>query len=227
MSWRPLKGAVSAEKALQGSKTEMRELLQLNCENSISLMRGHWLAGKSMIFHNKETEFFFTYVALLIWLLATPSAYYLIFKKSSEKNALVTQPGWPEGWGIWQTLPCTPPPQRSGKRCRSIPIGGRSRGRRSFGPGCSQVWSLTQFNLLTFYNQGSVLKKCVFNNTRWVEGPWRASCQLKKALRESKMETRELLGGTDENSVSPMRGHWFALQANQWVCTKRKQKKMS
>ena len=38
------------------------------------------------------------------------------------------------------------------------------------------------------------------------------------------METRELLGGTEENSVS-LRGHWFALQANQWVFTKRKQKR--
>ena len=36
---------------------------------------------------------------------------------------------------------------------------------------------------------------------------------------------RELLGGTEENSVPPMRGHWFALQANQWVFTKRKLKK--
>ena len=35
---------------------------------------------------------------------------------------------------------------------------------------------------------------------------------------------RELLGGTED--VSPMRGHWFDLQANQWVFTKRKQKKI-
>ena len=30
------------------------------------------------------------------------------------------------------------------------------------------------------------------------------------------METRELLVGMEENSVSPTRGHWFSLQANQW-----------
>ena len=62
--------------------------------------------------------------------------------------------------------------------------------------------------------------------TRRVEGPWRASCQLKKALRGSETETRELLGGTEENSVSPMRGHWFALQANQWVFTKSQQNRI-
>ena len=32
-------------------------------------------------------------------------------------------------------------------------------------------------------------------------------------------ETRELLGGTEENSVSSTRIHWFALQANQWFLT--------
>ena len=37
-----------------------------------------------------------------------------------------------------------------------------------------------------------------------------------KPLQGSKMETRKLLGGTEENSVSPTRGQWFAFQANQW-----------
>ena len=56
-------------------------------------------------------------------------------------------------------------------------------------------------------------------------GPEKGAVSAQKALRGSETETRELLGGTEENSVSPMRGHWFALQANQWVFTKRKQKK--
>ena len=42
-----------------------------------------------------------------------------------------------------------------------------------------------------------------------------------------KTETRELLERTDEKNVSPTRGHWFALQANQWFFRKEKQKKMS
>ena len=37
----PLKGAVSAQKALQGSKTETRELLGGTDENSVSLTMGH------------------------------------------------------------------------------------------------------------------------------------------------------------------------------------------
>ena len=56
-------------------------------------------------------------------------------------------------------------------------------------------------------------------------GPEKGAVSAQKALRGSETETRELLGGTEENSVSPMRGHWFALQANQWVFTKKKQKK--
>ena len=46
-----------------------------------------------------------------------------------------------------------------------------------------------------------------------------------KALQGSETETRELLGGTTENSVSPMRGHYFALQANKLFFSKGKQKK--
>ena len=43
---------------------------------------------------------------------------------------------------------------------------------------------------------------------RRVDGPWKAPCQLKKALQGS--ETRELLGGTEEKNVSLTRGHWIA-----------------
>ena len=38
-------------------------------------------------------------------------------------------------------------------------------------------------------------------------GPEKGAVSAQKALRGSEMETRELLGGTEENSVSPMRGH--------------------
>ena len=57
-------------------------------------------------------------------------------------------------------------------------------------------------------------------------GPEKGAVSAQKALRGSETETRELLGGTEENRVSPMRGHWFALQANQWVFSERKQKKI-
>ena len=46
----PLKSAVSAQRALQGSKTETRELLGGTGEKEICP------PGKSMIFHKKETE---------------------------------------------------------------------------------------------------------------------------------------------------------------------------
>ena len=38
-------------------------------------------------------------------------------------------------------------------------------------------------------------------------GPEKGAVSAQKALRGSETETRELLGGTEENSVSPMRGH--------------------
>ena len=40
-----------------------------------------------------------------------------------------------------------------------------------------------------------------------------------KAIKGSETETRELLGGTEENSVSSTRGHWFSLQAYQYFLT--------
>ena len=53
----PLKGAVSALKALQGSETETRELLGGTEENSFP-DEGSLICppGKSMSFHKKETE---------------------------------------------------------------------------------------------------------------------------------------------------------------------------
>ena len=38
-------------------------------------------------------------------------------------------------------------------------------------------------------------------------GPEKGAVSAQKALRGSETETRELLGGTEENSVSPMRDH--------------------
>ena len=38
-------------------------------------------------------------------------------------------------------------------------------------------------------------------------GPLKAALSAQKALQGSETETRELLGGTEENSVSPTRGH--------------------
>ena len=38
--WRPLKGAVSAQKALQGSETKTRELLEETEEKKVSLHKG-------------------------------------------------------------------------------------------------------------------------------------------------------------------------------------------
>ena len=39
------------------------------------------------------------------------------------------------------------------------------------------------------------------------QGPEKGAMSAQKALRGSETETRELLGGTEENSVSLMRGH--------------------
>ena len=56
-------------------------------------------------------------------------------------------------------------------------------------------------------------------------GPLRGAVSAQEALQGSETETRELLGGTEEISISLTRIHWFDLQANQWFFTKRKQKK--
>ena len=90
--------------------------------------------------------------------------------------------------------------------------------------------------LLTFRNQGSVLKS-TFSATpqsRFVsavhdsvvleatheasQGPLKGAVSAQKALQESEMETRELLGGTEEKSISLIRDHFLQ---------KRKLKKLS
>ena len=52
----PLKGAMSAQKALQGSEMEKRELPGGTKEKSVSPTGGHCPPGKSIIFHQKERE---------------------------------------------------------------------------------------------------------------------------------------------------------------------------
>ena len=122
---------------------------------------------------------------------------------------------------------------------------------------CHQVWSLTQFISVDFWQSRIDVKKCVFNkrtikvcvsccwwcpgtsapsaahlsvslhlssNDEASRGPLKGAVSAQKALQGSKAETREFLGGTEENSVSPMRGHWFALQANQFFSQKGNRK---
>ena len=52
-------------------------------------------------------------------------------------------------------------------------------------------------------------------------GTLKGAMSAQKALQESKIEARELLGLTKEKSVSLTRGHWFTLQANKWIFFKR------
>ena len=52
------------------------------------------------------------------------------------------------------------------------------------------------------------------SNARGESRPEKGAVSAQKALQGSETETRELLGGTEENSVSPMMVR-FALQANQ------------
>ena len=49
----------------------------------------------------------------------------------------------------------------------------------------------------------------------WGWGPFKGTISAQKALQGSKAVTRLLLGGTEENSVTSMRGHWLACQTDQ------------
>ena len=87
-------------------------------------------------------------------------------------------------------------------------------------PDC-QVWSLTQFFSVDFSQSRIGVKKCVFNKRGFasvvfdgVLGPPHLArhtllCPCISVVPEAthETETRELLGGTEENTVSPMRGH--------------------
>ena len=46
----------AAQKALQGSETEARELLGGTEENSVFLTGGNYFAGKSMFLYQKKTQ---------------------------------------------------------------------------------------------------------------------------------------------------------------------------
>ena len=76
----------------------------------------------------------------------------------------------------------------------------------------------------------SVVVDGVLGPPRMARHTWRCPCisvvpeATHEASRGSETGTRELLGGTEENSLSVLMAHWFALQANQWFCTKWKQK---
>ena len=49
-------------------------------------------------------------------------------------------------------------------------------------------------------------------------GPLKGTVSAQKPLQGSETETRQLLGGTEENSVSPTRGPWFFTKRNKkWV----------
>ena len=50
----------------------------------------------------------------------------------------------------------------------------------------------------------SVVPEATYEASR---GPEKGAVSAQKALQGFETETRELLGGTEENSVSPMRGH--------------------
>ena len=62
----------------------------------------------------------------------------------------------------------------------------------------------------------SVVPEAMHNS----RGPLKSAVPAQKARQGSEMETRELLGGTEENSVSPTRGYFFAIQKiqkNPWI----------
>ena len=62
-------------------------------------------------------------------------------------------------------------------------------------------------------------------NRRPTRKPLKGAVSAQKALRGSETETRELLGGTEENSVSPDEGSLICRQINDFFI-KRKQKKI-
>ena len=81
-----------------------------------------------------------------------------------------------------------------------------------------QVWSLTKFYSVDFLQSRTDVKGAFSTNAQSgfasvvvdrVLGPsrLRAPCQLKKPFEGPRRRRGKLLGGTEENSVSPMRGH--------------------
>ena len=110
-------------------------------------------------------------------------------------------------------------------------------------PGRSQVWSLTQFYSVDFSKSKDV-KKCVFIKRKikdYVSCCWQCpgtstpsaahltvSLYLYSSGSNARGESRSLKGccvSSKENSVSLTRGHWCALQANQWFFTRKETEK--
>ena len=113
----------------------------------------------------------------------------------------------------------------------------------------TQVRSLTQFYSVDFSRSKIGAKKCSlfqkhnqglrqlllivswYHRAQCAGQIWCCPCisvvpeAMHGASQGSEMETRELLGGTGENSVSPMRGHYFALHTNQWFFYKKETEK--
>ena len=67
------------------------------------------------------------------------------------------------------------------------------------------------------------LHLCSSGSNLWgaFETALEACCQLKTTFKGFRQMLRERKGA----SVCPIRGHWFALEANQWFFTRSKQKK--
>ena len=101
-----------------------------------------------------------------------------------------------------------------------------------------KVWSQNQFyyvcffkNQSVFLNQaGLVTNSILFCWLFAIEEDWCKKCifkkswsLLKKPVRGPRRRRRSCW---EERKRIGVRGHWFALQANQWVFTKRKQKKI-
>ena len=91
-------------------------------------------------------------------------------------------------------------------------------GRGQGGPGPSQFFRTTKRSAFSTNAQSrlaSVVVDGVLGPPCLARHTWRCPCISVVPEARHEMETRELLGETAENSVSPKRCHWFALQANQ------------
>ena len=77
----------------------------------------------------------------------------------------------------------------------------RSHEQGNFRPPPLGFWSSPTYGQCPSF---SVVPKAMHEASR---GPEKGAVSSQKALRGSETETRELLGGTKENSVSPLRGH--------------------
>ena len=65
----------------------------------------------------------------------------------------------------------------------------------------------------------------VIGPPRLVRHTWRCPCFPAVPETTHETETRELLGGMDENNIAQRKGLWLALMANQWFLQEGKRKK--